>query len=172
MQNNENSNSNKILNYFALLCSIPLFIIFISYQINPDSTWLTFIYDRTQNIPSVISLYNPVMTKVMDLYCKLAPLFAIFIFFFLLKRRVTLKTIDRKKLIHSCIFSPLLYAFCVYFFLCRDFELTTAGRPLKIFAKNDLSLLITYVAIFNVFIFLTYAVCYVPPLAINLIKKR
>ncbi|QHM69815.1 Colicin-A immunity protein [Mixta intestinalis] len=81
MARKNNRLANRLLFTFAFFGSFPLLAIFITYLINPESSVLYYIFTNTQDIPSVTSAFNPVMTKAMDLYCKSAPFFCIFNFF-------------------------------------------------------------------------------------------
>ncbi|MFS1082810.1 colicin immunity protein Cui, partial [Enterococcus faecium] len=117
----------RMLFLITFACIVPLIIIFITYTSNPNFYLIPIIFDNTQNIPSVISSYNPVMTKVMCIYGKSAPLLAFIAFIMLFKHTRTHKITDRKKIITASILSPFLCIFYAYFFLWHNFELTTSG---------------------------------------------
>ena len=89
----------------------PLIIIFITYTSNPKFYLISIIFDNTQNIPSIISAYNPVMTKVMDIYGKSAPLLALIAFTLQLRDRKLETIANREKLITASIFSPFFLLF-------------------------------------------------------------
>jgi len=164
--------ANRMLFLLAFAGMIPLLVIFLSYLFNPGYHFFRVVYDNTQNIPSVTSSFNPVMTKVMDLYSKSAPLFALFIFIVLFRTTKPVKITNREQLIKACIFSPFVYVFYAWFFLWHNFELTTAGRPVRFMSGNDVSLLIFYLFLYSVSFFMTYALCYLPVLAYKLWKER
>lgn len=168
----DNRYANRILYIITLAGITPLLVIFLTYLFNPGAYFIRFIYDNTQNIPSVISSYNPVMTRIMDIYCKSAPLLA-FVTFILLFRHRKLETItNREKLITASIFSPFIYAFYAYFFLWNNLELTTAGRTVRWMSENDFTLLIFYICLYYASFFMTYALCYVPVGSYKLWKER
>ena len=168
----DNSYANRILYLITLAGITPLLMIYLTYLFNPDAYFIRAVYDNTQNIPSVISSYNPAMTKVMDIYGKSAPILA-FVTFILLFRHKKLETIkNREKLITASVFSPFLYAFYAYFFLWNNFELTTAGRTVRWMSENDFSLLIFYICLYYSSFFMTYALCYVPVGSYKLWKER
>ncbi|EFG6884626.1 TPA: colicin R immunity protein, partial [Escherichia coli] len=89
-----NKDLNRMLFLITFAGIIPLIIIFITYTSNPNLYLIRIIFDNTQNIPSVISSYNPVMTKVMDIYGKSAPLLAFIAFIMLFKHTRTPKITD------------------------------------------------------------------------------
>ncbi|MGE9527895.1 colicin immunity protein Cui, partial [Escherichia coli] len=80
------------------------------------------------------SSYNPLMTKVMDIYCKTAPFLALILYILTFKIRKLINNTDRNTVLRSCLLSPLVYAAIVYLFCFRNFELTTAGRPVRLMA--------------------------------------
>ncbi len=167
-----NKDLNRMLFLITFAGIIPLIIIFITYTSNPNFYLIRIIFDNTQNIPSVISSYNPVMTKVMDIYGKSAPLLAFIAFIMLFKHTRTHKITDRKKIITACILSPFLCIFYAYFFLWHNFELTTSGRPVRLMSENDLTLLIFYICLYYCSFFITYALCLQPVIAYKLWKER
>lgn len=168
----DNRYANKMLYLITLAGIIPLLIIYLTYMFSPDAYFISAVYENTKNIPAVISSYNPVMTKVMDIYDKSAPLLAFVTFILLLQHR-KLETIkNREKLIIASIFSPFFYAFYAYFFLWQDFELTTAGRTVRWMSENDFTLLIFYICLYYASFFMTYALCYVPVGSYKLWKER
>lgn len=168
----DNRYANRILYLITLTGITPLLMIFLTYFFSPDAYVIRAVYDNTQNIPSVISAFNPVMTKVMDIYGKSAPILA-FVTFILLFRYRKLETIkNREKLITASIFSPFLYAFYAYFFLWGNFELSTAGRTVRWMSENDFTLLIFYICLYCSSFFITYALCYVPVGVYKLWKER
>lgn len=167
-----NRKANNFLYLFMATGVIPLLCILVIYYKNPDNPLLHTIATGTENIPSITSSYNPLMTKVMDVYSKSALLLALFAFIFLFKQRKIKKITDREKLITASIFSPFVYAFYVYFFLWNDFELTTAGRTVRWMSENDFTLLIFYICLYYCSFFMTYALCYIPVVSYKLWKER
>ena len=80
-EHTDNKDLNRTLFLITFAGITPLIIIFITYTSNPKFYLISIIFDNTQNIPSIISAYNPVMTKVMDIYGKSAPLLALIAFY-------------------------------------------------------------------------------------------
>ncbi|WP_427166975.1 colicin immunity protein Cui [Citrobacter koseri] len=164
--------SNRILLTSCLAGMVPLLLIFSICLFNPDSSFLNTVYNSTQGIPSVTSAFNPLMTRVMDIYCKSAPFFATLIFFVLFRHREIKIIPDKEKLITACIFSPFVYAFYVYFILWHNLELTTAGMPVRLMAESNVLLLMLYTGLYAATFFMTYGICYLPVLASELLKER
>ncbi|HFQ8044396.1 TPA: colicin immunity protein Cui [Klebsiella oxytoca] len=98
----DNRYANRALLFVTLACIIPLLIIFSVSLSNPGSPFLNQIADATRSTPSVTSAFNPVMTKVMDIYVKSAPVAGILAFMFLLKKRKPLEIKKRAELIRAC----------------------------------------------------------------------
>lgn len=169
---NSNIDANKLLYVFIFIGIIPLLVILGVYLHNTESNALSNIATRTINLPAITSSHNPLMTKVMDVYCKSAPLFALFLFLLSLKKRKITKTLHRGTLIKSCILSPLAYLFFIYFFYFQNIELTTAGRPVRLMSSNDITLLLFYISLYLSFFFLTYGILYIPIIAYKLFKGR
>lgn len=167
-----NNAANRMMYLFMATGIVPLLVVFALYLINPGSTILNDIASGTVGLPAVTSLANPLMTKVMDAYCKTAPFFAFILFILSFKKRKVLEIGNKNKIIISCFFSPLFYAFYIYMLLFRDMELTTAGRPVKYLSNNDFTLLLFYAGLYYSIFLLTYGICYIPVITYKNFKGR
>lgn len=150
----------------------PLLLIFIVYMNNPDSLFLSAIASRVGNIPVWTSVNSLLLTKVMDVYCKTAPVLAVFWFLFSMRIIFLNKISDTKTLIRSCLCYPLLYFPFIYFLLCSDRELTTSGRILRLMSSNDYSLLLFYICVYFVALLMTCGLYMLPVIAYRLVKER
>lgn len=168
----KNRKANHLLSLFLIIGVMPLLCIFVLYYQNPDYSLLNKIAISTENLPGITSSYNPVMTKVMDVYCKTAPFLALILFFLTFKARTLIKNFNRHALIRSCLLSPFFYAATIYLFLFRSLELTTAGRPIRFMSTNDLTLLLFYIILYSVIFFITYGTLFTPVIAFKLLKER
>lgn len=168
----EKSNSNRLLYSVTFIGLLPLAGFFILSVFNQQNTFLNAIYFKIQSLPAITSSYNPVMTRIMDLYCKGAPFLALVIF--MLKDRSTLiiEAQERGKLFIAVVFSPFFYGLYIYFFHFNNIELMTAGRPINLVSENNFTLLIFYCCLYISSLFLTYGMCYVPVLFHKLLKQR
>ncbi|WP_347400343.1 colicin immunity protein Cui [Escherichia coli] len=171
-EHNDNKQLNNMLSWIAFAGTIPFFIIFIIYKLNPNLYLTNIIPDSIINIPSVISSYNPIMTKLMDIYGKSAPLLAIITFILQFRHRKLEKGINREKLITACILIPFIYVFYAYFFLWNNFELTTSGRTVRWMSENDFTLLFFFICMYYCSFFMTYILCYVPVAVYKIWKER
>lgn len=169
---NANSAANRLLYVFLLAGLTPLLIILILYALNPESQLLYCIATSTTHLPAFTSTYNPVMTKAMDVYCKSAPLLALILFFSSLKKRILTTPVTQHVLIRSCILGTLFYLTFIYMIFFNRLELSTSGRPVRMLAENNLTLLLFYMGIYFAAFLLTYAMCYIPVFAYLSIKKR
>lgn len=167
----DNRQANKLLYLFMVIGVIPLLCILAVYYKNPDNLILQTIATSTKNTPSITSSYNPLMTKVMDIYCKTAPFLAFILFITTYKTRKLSRKLDRKTLIKSCVLSPLFYAAAIYLLYARNFDLMTSGRA-RLMADNNINLVIFYSMLYLSIFFMTYAFFYFPIIAYRLFKER
>ncbi|WP_345831498.1 colicin immunity protein Cui [Erwinia sp. HDF1-3R] len=168
----DNKLANRLSYLFLFAGVIPLVVIWAMDLHNADSAILKDIAARTADLPGLISAKNPLMTKVMDVYCKTAPILAFLCFACTIKIRKVIKNVDRAALIRSCLLSPFFYAFCFYLLLCCDHELTTAGRPLRLMSGHNSLLLLAYIAFYFVIFMLSYGVLFIPVIVRRLLKER
>lgn len=167
-----NKKANNLFLLFMVIGISPLFYILLSYLQNPETTFPNIITASTKDIPSITSAYNPLLTKAMDLYCKTAPAFSLIPYFLTFKMRQPIKNTDRSVVLRSSLLTPLFYAAIVYLFLFRNFELTTAGKPVRLMATNDVTLLLFYIGLYIIIFFATYITLFTPITFLKLIKKR
>ncbi|MGX5089087.1 colicin immunity protein Cui [Enterobacter sp. UPMP2052] len=167
-----NKAANRMLYLFMATGIVPLLVVFALYLYNPGSPLLNDIASGTASLPAVTSRVNPLMTKVMDVYCKTAPFFAFVLFIFSFGKRKIITPYKRPPLIRACLFGPFFYFFYVYMLLFRDVELTTAGRPVKLMSGNDATLLLFYIGLYLSVFFMTYFILLVPVISCKLIKER
>jgi hypothetical protein len=171
-KNIDNRRANNILYISAVVGIIPLLAIYFLYIYNPQSPLWYSVFNSMQDIPSITSDFNPLMTKAMDLYCKSAPLLAIFFFLVQLRYRKIDKITDRKKILQACVLSPFFYALYAYLVLWGNLELTIAGRPARYLSENNFTLLIFYSLLYIATQFMTFGICSCPLLAHKLWKER
>ncbi|WP_336983746.1 MULTISPECIES: colicin immunity protein Cui [unclassified Cedecea] len=160
--NNNNAIANKILYGFLFLGILPLGLIFIIYSNNPVSPLLYHFAEMAGSFPAFTSSSIPLMSKVMDLYCKTSPLLAVLLFTTLIKYKRDINVTKRSSTIKSAIGSMLLSVVVLYVILFHNFELTTMGRPIRSMANGDFSLLIIYVCLYFLIFMLTYALLLAP----------
>ncbi|EXU76597.1 colicin immunity protein Cui [Erwinia mallotivora] len=150
----KNNEISKRMLVFMALSAIPILFIFAFYQDDPQSPLLKEIASFGADWPALMSAKNQLMSKVMDIYCKTAPIFAL-LFVLTSRNCLTLKTITPlSEKIRSGILYSLLYAVIIYIFIFCNIEMTTKRKPLKIVAENDYFLTLFYVSIYSgVFVF-------------------
>lgn len=174
MMNAKNSNdaANRLLYIFIAIGILPLLMIWGIYLYNPYSPLLNSIAVMTDNLPAVMSAANPVMSKVMDVYCKTAPFWAFILFACSIKVRRVINTASRNIMIRACILSPFFYIAFIYLFLFRNLELTTAGGPVRLMSGHDILLLFFYMGFYFLIFLLSYGMYYVLVIAYKLFKER
>ncbi|EFC7283960.1 colicin immunity protein Cui [Escherichia coli] len=166
-----NRKANNVLYLFIVVGVIPLLCILAIYYKTPDNPLLQIIATSTKGIPSITSSYNPLMTKVMDIYCKTAPFLAFILFITTFKTRKLTKQLDKKTLTKACILSPLFYTITIYLFYFRSFDLMTSGRA-RLMADNNINLFILYSMLYISIFSMAYAFFYFPIIAYKLFKER
>ncbi len=167
----DNRKANNLLYLFMATGVIPLLCILVVYYTNPDNQLLRTIATSTENTPSIISSYNPLMTKVMDIYCKTAPFLALILFAATFKTRKLARKLDKKTLIRACVLSPLFYAIIIYLIYFRNFDLMASGRA-RLMADSNINLFIFYSMLYLSIFFMAYAFFYFPIIAYRLFKER
>lgn len=167
-----NNAANRILYLFLFSGILPLIIIYGVFLHNAGSAFLINIALMTSDLPAVMSATNPLMTKVMDVYCKTAPFIALMAFFATINKRRVSKSVEQKKLIRSALLSPCLYAFFIYMFLFRGLELTTAGRSVRYFSESDVSLLAFYTGFYFLVFIMTYGTLFALAILYRELRKR
>lgn len=168
----DNRKANNLLYLFMIIGVMPLLCILTVYYTNPENLLLHTIATSTENIPSITSSYNPLMTKVMDIYCKTAPFLALILFAATFKTRKLIKKINRNTVLRSCLLSPFVYASLLYLLCFQNFELTTAGRPVRLMSTNDITLLMFYIGLYLIIFFTSYFTLFTPVTAFKLLKGR
>lgn len=142
--------------WFLSLAIIPLFVVFVIYINNSHVEILNFIASSTINLPAVMSAKSPLLSKVMDVYVKTAPVFAFLVFlmtheFLRLKRE---KSVWKALKIYVCF--TIFYTIYIYTFLFANTELTTSAKLLKLASMNNFFLLIFYICLYAAIYSLTY----------------
>lgn len=142
----KNSN-NKFHLIISLIGIIPIILIFIIYSFNNNSPLLHYIVNISINFPSISSAKNPLMSRVMSIYCKTAPLFGMVYFLLSLKRLIP-QHIGKIKAIKISICSSILFFITNFTFLFFNHELTMSGRLLRLISTNNFLLLFFYSSLY------------------------
>lgn len=145
----EGNKAAKKMFCILLIALIPLFIILGIYLNDPRSPILHSISTSTHNLPAILSSKNLLLSKVMDVYTKTAPLFAI-IFFSTSYKKLKLK--DGQSAWHILSLHVLFTAFylaLIYSFLFTNTELTSSERMLKVISSNDFTLSLFFILLYT-----------------------
>lgn len=167
-----NKTASKLSYIIFAIGILPLFFIFIIYINNADSPVLNAIANETSNIPAWTSASSPLLTKVMDVYCKTAPVLAVFSLFFSVKIVLHNKINDSRVLLRSCLVYPFIYFPFIYFLMFSNRELTTSGGVVRLMSTNDYSLLFVYIGIYLAVLMMTCGLYILPVIAYRLVKER
>lgn len=150
----EGNKAAKKMFCILLIALIPLWMILGIYLNDPRSPILNSIFVSTRHFPAIVSSSNLLLSKVMDVYTKTAPLFAI-IFFATSYKKLKLK--DDQPAWHILTLHVLFtffYIALIYAFLFTNTELTSSERILKIIASNNFTLSLFFVILYaGIYIF-------------------
>ncbi|ATZ10936.1 colicin immunity protein Cui [Erwinia amylovora] len=168
----ERDNSkNKMFYFFLLIGMIPFWIILSVYLNDPASPVLKAIAASTENLPAIISQSSPLLSKVMDVYCKSAPFLGII--WFVCSAKYIKQDIkkDKRLFIRVVLIFPIFYFVIFYVVLICNHELTTSSRALKIVSGNEYLLLIFYSGLHSFMLLLTFILLAIPFLTYRVFKK-
>lgn len=169
---NSNDAANRLLYIFIAIGILPLLMIWGIYLYNPYSPLLNSIAVMTDNLPAVMSAANPLMSKVMDVYCKTAPFWAFILFVLSVRKRTVIRSANRVVVIRSCLILLLFSIIFIYLFMFCNFDLTTSGGIVRYMSNNDVTLLIIYMGIYFALVFFTYFILFIPCVVWRLFKER
>nr|WP_241391693.1 colicin immunity protein Cui [Yersinia frederiksenii]ULG19814.1 colicin immunity protein [Yersinia frederiksenii] len=147
-EKNEANTAAKIMYWVLLVASLPLLVIFFVYINNPDSPALHSIANITRELPANSSSKSPLLSKVMDVYCKSAPFFGLVCF---LLSRKHLKTKENKAISYLMTLAflySIFYFIFIHSFLFSPYELTTGGKLLRLMSLNDYFLTFFYISLY------------------------
>lgn len=144
--------TKKVL-YVLMIAIIPLLVILILYLSNHDSAFLKVISDRTERFPAVLSARNLLMSKVMDVYCKTAPLCALITFLSFRRIPYLKKSSSFIGKVKGFFLLNILFFIIYYVLFFCNHELTTSGKLLKLMSFNDYLLTFFYIILYAIFFF-------------------
>jgi len=148
--------TSKIFYLFLIIGLVPCFVVFFLYKLNPDSSFLYTVADFAESIPAITSMSNQLMTKVMSIYCKTAPLFGGMWFLFSVRTTIVHNVPSKLTAIKSAVGLSVVLFFIVYIPLFFNHELTTSGRLLRLISDNDILLLFFYASLYAGISMFTY----------------
>lgn len=129
---------------------IPMFIIIIIYYRDPDSAFLVYINELTNNFPKIKSSYFPLLSESLSLVVKIAPLAAIL--FCMVERRnllLRIQKVSTNKIIVNCALALLLYFLTTYLLVFMDYRLEDNSRAIyKAMSKSQFLLSVYYPVLF------------------------
>ncbi|QKJ85582.1 hypothetical protein PMPD1_0609 [Paramixta manurensis] len=146
----EGNRTAKKMLFILAIALIPFLIIFGIYLNDPASPILYAISDRTGNLPAVVSAKNLLLSKVMDVYTKSAPVIACLFVLTAFRAMPVKKDTPTAKMIQGLIFYYIFYAINVYLFLFCNHEISTSGRLLRLMSANDCTLTFFYLSLYSI----------------------
>lgn len=152
-----NSNIAKRMYIFSFITASPLLLFLAIYMHNPQSFLLNDIPTIINNVPTLHSVNNILLSSVMSAYCKTAPAWALILVIFSYKE-LHLKTDKSISLLtRTLVLFTVLYLGIVTLLLFHNAELTESGRLLRMMSANDYLLTLLFLIIFWAgFILTTY----------------
>lgn len=156
----------------GLIGILPLILIFIFFKAVPDSHALYYFLEPTKNMSTNISSTNLELSKPLGMYCKLAPLFAIYFSVNYLKYvKSNPKTEDKISLIFYLLGFLVVYAVLFYIFVISAFDINNGNRLLQVTASNDFYILFYYLIVFSGLYALTFVLTMLVKLAYSRFVK-
>lgn len=139
----------KLMLFILVIGILPLVGILTFYILFPDSQTIEAIAIDTNELPAITSINNPLLSKVMDVYTKTAPLLAL-VFFLISYKKITIRKDKANiQLIKSLSLYYILFFIIFYITYCFNHELTTSGRLLRTFSNNDYTLTFFYITLYS-----------------------
>lgn len=155
-ENNKKPNNSvmvKIMFVIWIITVIPLIIMFMIYSSNPDSPLLNYLSEATNGLLVLHSANNPLLSTVMNVWCKTAPLWGGVSFIFSYKYIEINGEQTIVKMIKGLVLFSILYLPIMYMLLLNSAEITESGKLYKLMSKNDCLLFTLFATI--------YSICYI-----------
>ncbi|WP_407226319.1 colicin immunity protein Cui [Enterobacter roggenkampii] len=146
----DNSIMTKIVITLWIITIIPFIILFVVYSGNPDSSLLIYLSEVTRGLPMLHSANNPLLSSVMNAWCKTAPFWGVVAFIITYKhikinREQTIGVMLRIVVLFSALYLPIMYML-----LLHSAEITESGKLYRIMSQNDYFLVTLFIAIYSV----------------------
>ncbi|WP_159869280.1 MULTISPECIES: colicin immunity protein Cui [unclassified Raoultella] len=152
-QKPDNSAMAKRMIIMLIITIMPIVIVFFVYKNNPDALLLKEISSVSLYFPTLLSANNPLLSSVMNVWCKTAPLWGLVLFILSFKHIQTSSGQSVGTMVKGLALCSLLYFPIIYMLLFNSTEMTESGRLYRVMTQNDYLLTLLFMII--------YAICYV-----------
>ena len=154
MEVNSTAHSLTIKMLTLLAIAIATLLIIAGFFINtPEQPMFEVMIKNTNVIPSNLSSINPQLSKILDMYCKSAPILALAFFLFARQYLIIQKTQGLRVLIKTLLAFTILYFIIIYYLLLHSSVLNESGALLRFLSSNDYLLTLFFICV--------YSACYV-----------
>lgn len=144
-----NAMTKKVVTVW-IITVIPIIILFAVYSGNPDSPLLVYLSEVTRGLPALHSANNPLLSSVMNAWCKTAPLWGAVAFIISYKHiRINSEQTTGGMLRIVALFSAF-YLPNMYMSLLYSAEITESGKLLRVMSYNDYFLVTLFITIYTV----------------------
>jgi hypothetical protein len=147
----KNDETAKKMLYFLIFLVLPFLLLLVIYLHDTHSQWLSAIAINTAFLPAITSANNPLLSKVMDVYCKTAPLCSLVFSLFSYQNMSVNKQTSSIVLIANLLLFIILCIALTVIFLFTNIELTSSRRILKLASSNDYTLTLFYTILYSCF---------------------
>ncbi|HHR5390864.1 TPA: colicin immunity protein Cui [Salmonella enterica subsp. enterica] len=145
----DNKEINKKMLIFLAITGTPLLIIFFACLINPESPLLHSVSAATSSFPALTSARNPLLSSLLNVWCKTAPFWAVIFLFVSFDKFQVKKLQPGGKMNGALITFSLLYISFIYTQLFHTAEMTESGRLVRLMAHNDYLLTFYFLLIYG-----------------------
>lgn len=135
--------------YILSIALVLMVLIFLFYSYNPESNMLANIAKITSKTPSFISYKNTILSKILDIYTKTSPVFALLFFLSSYKILTVKKNKTKTEIVIALVLYLMLYVTIFYVFLFCNHDMAMSGRLLRFMSANNYSLLVFFISLFS-----------------------
>lgn len=172
-QKPDNSIMAKKMFIMLIITIMPLVVVFIVYLNNPDNLLLKQISSVTRDFPVLLSEKNPLLSSVMNAWCKTAPFWGLLLFILSFKDIQIAGAQSDGAMIKGLALFSVLYFPIMYMLLLSSAEITESGKLYRIMTQNDYLLALLFMVIYSVcYIFTAYYMLVLVATWKTLFKKR
>lgn len=149
----DNSVMAKKMFIMLAITVMPILILFFLYLNNPDSQLLNSLSLATGGFPALLSANNPLLSSLMNAWCKTAPFWGLVLFILSFKHIQISSGQSVGTMVKGLALCSLLYFPIIYMLLFYSTEMTESGKIYQVMSQNDYLLTLLFMII--------YAICYI-----------
>lgn len=149
----DNSAMAKKMLIMLVITIMPLPIAFAIFLNDPQSQMLSSISAATSDFPVLWSVNNPLLSSVMNAWCKTAPFWGLILFIMSFNQIEINGRQSAREMVKGLVLFSVLYFPIMYMLLLHSTEITESAKIYQVMSQNDFLLTLLFMSI--------YAVCYI-----------